>query len=50
MSESCAEFEVYPDGYLEALEDCTVLAARLLKMSLQNEQRGNGEETKVLDR
>jgi hypothetical protein len=33
------EDEVYPDGYAEALADCTVLAARLLKMALQNEQK-----------
>jgi hypothetical protein len=35
MSESCTDSEVYPDGYAEALADCTVLAAQLLKMALK---------------
>ena len=28
------EHEVLPEGYVDALDDCTVLAARLLKMVL----------------
>lgn len=39
MSETGAEVEVYPEGYLEALEDCTVLAARLLKLALQSAEK-----------
>jgi hypothetical protein len=27
--------EEYPEGYTEALAKCTILAARLLKMTLQ---------------
>lgn len=50
MSESGADSEVYPDGYAEALADCTVLAAQLLKMALQNKQKANVEEIKLLDR
>jgi hypothetical protein len=37
MSSQCSEEyenEVYPEGYADALEDCTVLAARLLKLAL----------------
>jgi hypothetical protein len=29
--------EEYPEGYTEALAQCTVLAARLLKMALQDD-------------
>jgi hypothetical protein len=43
MSESCDDSEVYPDGYEEALADCTVFAAQLLKMALQNKQKANLE-------
>jgi hypothetical protein len=28
------EHEAYPEGYSEALADCTILAAELLKMAL----------------
>jgi len=42
MSESCADSEVYPDGYAEALADCTFLAAQLLKMSLKAAETKNG--------
>jgi hypothetical protein len=30
--------EKYPEGYEEALAQCTVLAARLLKLALQREE------------
>ncbi len=50
MSESCDESEVCPDGYEEALEDCTVLAAQLLKMALQNKQKVSVEEIELVDR
>jgi hypothetical protein len=42
MSESCTDSEVYPDGYAEALADCTVLAAQLLKMALKVTETKNG--------
>jgi hypothetical protein len=45
MSESCDDSEVYPDGYEEALADCTVLAARLLKLALENKQKESREDT-----
>jgi hypothetical protein len=35
---------------LEALADCTVLAARLLKLALENKPREIREDTKPLDR
>ena len=50
MSESYPESEVYPEGYEEALADCTVLAAQLLKMALENKQKESMEDTKPLDR
>jgi hypothetical protein len=43
MSESCDDPEVYPDGYQEALAECTVLAARLLKMALKATETKNGK-------
>jgi hypothetical protein len=46
MSESCDDPEVYPDGYEEALADCTVFAAQLLKMALKthrNQKRETGD-------
>ncbi len=49
MSESCADSEVYPDGYEEALADCTVLAAQLLKMALKKPKE-TMKETNLLDR
>jgi hypothetical protein len=30
--------EEYPEGYEEALAECTVLAARLLRVALQHHQ------------
>jgi hypothetical protein len=30
--------EEYPEGYTEALAQCTILAAQLLKMALQDSQ------------
>ena len=30
--------EEYPEGYKEALAECTVLPAQLLKLSLQREE------------
>ena len=30
--------EEYPEGYSEALERCTVLAAQLLRLALQREE------------
>lgn len=33
------EHEVLPEGYVDALGDCTVLAARLLKMALMRLRR-----------
>jgi hypothetical protein len=50
MSESCDDSEVYPDGYEEALADCAVLAAQLLKMALKNKQKETMKETNLLDR
>jgi hypothetical protein len=44
-STSESECEVYPEGYVEALADCTVLAAQLLKLALQNQQKENRKET-----
>ena len=43
MSESCDESEVYPEDYAEALADCTVLAAQLLKMALRAAETNNRE-------
>ena len=31
----CEDSGEHPEGYSEALEQCTVLAARLLKMALE---------------
>jgi hypothetical protein len=41
MSEPCDKSEVYPDGYAEALADCTILAAQLLKMALKAAENKN---------
>lgn len=43
MSESRDDSEVYPDGYEEALADCTVLAAELLKMALKAAETKHGK-------
>ena len=34
------EFEAYPEGYKEVLADCTVLAANLLKMAINQPPKG----------
>ncbi len=31
--------EEYPEGYTEALAQCTILAAQLLKMALQDDRQ-----------
>ena len=33
------EHEAYPEGYAEALADCTVLAAKLLRMALASDKK-----------